>query len=141
VGGHGEDRLGVDRHLRLGAGAIMGLEELVVVRDDPVVDPDHRPVAHRVVVGGNRRVALRVVPDMDEQLGRLGRHRDPVEEHRGRRPLLDDGGVAAPGQAIGVADGVGAALGDRGQERLRGERPLDVGGRGETKARDAAHVL
>src|SRR5262249_25896594 len=141
VGGDREDRLGVDRHLRLRAGAVVGLEQLVVVRDDPVVNPDHRPVADRMVVGRDRRVALRVVPHVHEQLGRLGRHRDAVEEHGGRRPLLDDRHVAAPRQAVGVPDRVGATLGDRGQERLGGEGPLDAGGGGETEARYAAHVV
>ena len=70
VRGEREDRLGVDGHLRLRAGAAERGEELVVVDDDPVVDPDHRPVAHGVVVGGDRRMTLGVVADVDEQLGR-----------------------------------------------------------------------
>jgi len=102
----------------------VGGEELVVVRDDPVVDPDHRPVAHRVVVGVDRRMALRVVPDVDEKLVDLLRDRDPFEELRRRRALLDDGGVGVVRGPVGVPDGVGAAFGDRSEQGLRSQRPL-----------------
>ena len=69
VRGEREDRLGVDGHPRLGAGAGVAGEELVVVQDDPVVDPDDRAVADGMVVGGDRGMALRVVADVDEELG------------------------------------------------------------------------
>jgi hypothetical protein len=55
-------------------------EEFVVVDDDPVVDPDYRPVPDRMVVGRDRRVALRVVPDVDEELACGVRHGDPLQE-------------------------------------------------------------
>ena len=44
-------------------------EELLVVRNDPVVDPDDAPVPDRVVVGCDGRVALRVVAHVNERLG------------------------------------------------------------------------
>jgi len=79
VCGDREDRFRVDGHPGLGTRAGVGGKELVVVQDDPVVNPDHRPVAHRVVVGRDRGMTLRVVANMDEQLvGGVG-HRDAVE--------------------------------------------------------------
>src|SRR5205823_12138394 len=68
VRGEREDRLGVDGHPGLGAGAGVGGEQLVVVEDDPVVDTDDRAVSHRVVVGRDRRMALRVVAHVYEKL-------------------------------------------------------------------------
>ena len=58
----------------------MPLEELVVVDDDPVVDPDDGAVADGVVVRGDRRVALGVVADVDEGLDGVGGNGDLVEE-------------------------------------------------------------
>ena len=40
-----------------------------------------------------------------------------------------------------VADGVGAALGDPGQQRLRGERPLDARLGAKAVSGDSAHWL
>ena len=40
-------------------------EEIVVVSDDAVVDPDHRAVADGMVVGGQARVPFGVVADVD----------------------------------------------------------------------------
>ena len=37
------------------------------------------------------------------------------------------------------AHGIGAAFGDSGEERLRGERPIDARLRAETESGDAAH--
>jgi len=104
----------------------VGGEQLVVVRDDPVVDADHRPVADRMVVGRDRRVALGVVPDVHEHLGRLAWDGDPLEELRGGRPLLHDGRIRLVVGAVGVPDGVGAALGDGCEERLCGQGALDA---------------
>ena len=59
--------------IRPGARAGVAVEQRVVVDDDPVVDPDDRPVADGMVVGRDRRVALRVVADVDQQLVRVGR--------------------------------------------------------------------
>src|SRR5207249_4179493 len=53
-----EDRLRVDRHLRLGALEAVLEHQFVVVEDDPVVDADHGTVADRMVVGLDPRVAL-----------------------------------------------------------------------------------
>ena len=39
-------------------------------------------------------------------------------------------GAPSPGRAVGVPDRVGATLGDRGEQRLRGERALDAARRG-----------
>jgi hypothetical protein len=112
MGGDREDRLRVDGHPRLGARAGVGGKELVVVQDDPVVDPHDRPVPHRVVVGIDRRVALRVVADVHEQLvGALG-HRHTLEELRGRRALLHNRRIDLSGGAIGVSNGIRAALGN-----------------------------
>ena len=97
VSGKGEDRLRVDCHPRLGASARELCEQLVVVHDDPVVDPDHRPVADRMVVGGDRRMALRVVADVDEDLGRGLRDVDALEELACGRPLLRHHRVGQPG--------------------------------------------
>ena len=88
MGGEREDRLGVDRHPRLGAGALELGEELVVVDDDPVVDPDHRAVPDGMVVGRDRRVALRVVAHVDEELGGRVGHVDALEKLARGRPLL-----------------------------------------------------
>ena len=91
------------------------------------MDADDRPVLDGMVVGGDRRMALRVVPHVHEQLVRVGGHAHPVEQLRRGRALLHDAwrSVSA-GRAVRVADGVGAALGDRGQQCLRGQRPLDA---------------
>ena len=120
-----EDRLGVDGHPGLGALEAVPREDLLVVRDDPVVDPDDRPVADRVVVGGERRMALGVVADVEEGLGRLLGHLDRLEQLARARSLLvrDDRGVA---RAVGVADRVRAALGDRCEQGLGRERPVDA---------------
>ena len=118
-----EDRLGVDGHARLAARATMRCEQLVVVQDDPVVDADDRPVADRVVVRRDRRVALRVVADVDEELGRRLRDVDALEQPARRGALLRDDRIGVVGAPVGVADGVGAPLGDSGHERLRRKRP------------------
>ena len=109
-------------------------EERVVVDDDPVVDPDHRPVAHGMVVGRDRRVALRVVADVDQQLVGARRHLDAVEQLRRRRALLDHRRAGRARGAVGVPDRIGAALRDRREQGLRRERALDgrVGGKAES---------
>ena len=126
MGGDREDRLRVHAHPRLGAGAGVGGEQLVVVRDDPVVDADDRPVPNGMVVGVDRGVALGVVAHVHQQLRHILGHRDPLEELRGGRALLDDGGVFLGSRAVGVPDGVGPSLGDGGEQCLRSQRPLDI---------------
>ncbi len=74
-----EDHLRVDGHLGLVTLDAVACEELLVVRDDPVVDARHGAVADGVVVRGDRRVALRVVADVDEHLPGSGGHDDGVE--------------------------------------------------------------
>ena len=140
VRGEREDRLGVDGHPRLGARAGVGGEQLVVVQDDPVVDPDHRPVADGMVVGRDRGMALRVVADVDEQLGRRLRHGDPLEQLARRRPLLRDDRIGVLRAPVGVADGVGASLGDPCEQGLSRERPVNGAARGKAVAGYAAHV-
>ena len=115
----GEDRLGVDRHLRLGAGEVVTGEELVVVDDDPVVDARHVAVPDRMVVGRNGRVTLGVVPHVQEHLGGSGRHGNELEQCAGACLLLVH--LEAIGRAVGVPDGVGAPFGNPGQQCLRSE--------------------
>ena len=76
----GEDGLRVDGHARLGAGAGVVGEELVIVLDPAVVDADDRPVPDRVVVGLDRGVALRELADVHEQLVRRLGHGDVLEQ-------------------------------------------------------------
>jgi hypothetical protein len=135
-----EDRLRVDRHLRLGTRDPVPLEQLVVVGDDPVVDPDDRAVPDRVVVRGDVRMALREVSDVDEGLAGLGRNRELVEEPARTAPKLRHARAAARA-AVGVADGIRTALGDSGEERLSGERPVDGRLRIEAESGYAAHVV
>ena len=75
-----EDCLGVDGHPRRGPLETVLREDLLVVLDDPVVDPDDRAVADRMVVRIQRRMALGVVADVHEYLGRALRDRDLVEQ-------------------------------------------------------------
>ncbi len=82
VGRQREDRLRVDGHPRLRAGAVELAEDLVVVDDDPVVDPDDRPVADGMVVGRDRRVPFRVVTHVDERVGGCLGNVDPLEQAR-----------------------------------------------------------
>ena len=79
----GEDHLGVDRHLGLVPGDAVTNEQLVIVLDDPVVDPDDAPVTNGVVVRRDRRMPLGVVADVDERLLRR-RGEDDRVEHRAR---------------------------------------------------------
>jgi hypothetical protein len=116
----------------------VALEELVVVHDDPVVDPHDRPVANGVVVRGDRRVTLCVVTHVNERLDGFPRDRDLIEERARAGALLVDLDRAARA-AVGVPDGVGAALGDPGEQRLGRERPVDGRGAAQAIAGDAAH--
>ena len=78
-----EDRLGVDRHLGLRPlDAVLG-EDLLVVDDDPVVDPDHRAVPDRMIIGEDGGVALGVVAHVHEHVRRVSGQLDRVEERRG----------------------------------------------------------
>ena len=83
--GEGEDRLGVDGHLRMRALEAVAGEDLLVVDDDPVVDPDDRAVPDRVVVRLDRRMALRVVANVHEHLRGRRRARAPRPAARWRR--------------------------------------------------------
>ena len=73
----GEDRLGVDGHVGLGPLDRVPGEDLLVVDDDPVVDPDDRAVPDRMVVGENGGVALGVVTHVHQRVGRVGRAARP----------------------------------------------------------------
>ena len=130
--------LGVDRHLGLVPVDAVAQEQLVVVRDDAVVDPDDAPVADGVVVRGDRRMPLRVVADVDEGLLRRSRDGDRVEHRAGAGLLLVDGEGAI--RADRVSDGVGAALGDPGKQRLSRECSIDLRLVTDAVACDSAHV-
>jgi hypothetical protein len=115
------------------------VEQLVVVDDDPVVNADHRPVADRVVVRLDTRMALGVVAHVQQHLAGLGGERDSCEEGARARPLLCDRDPAGA-RAIGVTDRVGAALGDAGEQGLSRQRPVDARRRTEAVSGDSAHV-
>src|SRR4051812_13411553 len=97
-------------------------EELVVVLDDAVVDAYNGAVADGMVVGGEARMSLREVADMDEEVRRLLGHADALEQRRRSRTLLVDGDPGAGG-AVGIAHGVGASFGDPGQEGAGRDSP------------------
>jgi hypothetical protein len=136
--GEREDRGGVDRHLGLGVDKAVPGEDLFVVRDDPVVDPDHAPVPDGVVVRLDRGVALGVVANVDEHLGGVVGDADAIEERTGTGALLAN--RDAPARAVGIADGVGATLGDSRQQSLGGERAVEVAVRVEVVSGDSAHI-
>jgi hypothetical protein len=133
-----EDHLGVDGHLRLVPLDVVEDDQLLVVDDDPVVDPDDGAVADRVVVGVDPGVALRVVANVDERLGRLRRQRDLVEQLTGAAALLADGHHPA-GAAVGVPDRVRASLGDPRQESLGHQRPVEAASWTEAESGDTTH--
>jgi hypothetical protein len=133
-----EDHLGVDGHVGLVALDPVSGEELLVVRDDPVVDPGHPSVPDRVVVRRDRRMPLRVVADVDQRLAGGGGEDDRVEQRARSRLLLVDDEWAV--RAVRVADGVGAPLRDPGQQGLCRERSVHSRGVAEAVASDAAHV-
>ena len=112
---------------------IVTAEELVVVGDDPVVDPGHATVPDGMVVRGDRGVALRVVADVNQNLaGALG---DDHGVEQCAAPVC-----AAPPRAAGavcVADRVGA-LRDTREQRLGSQRPVHRVP--PARNRDAAHV-
>jgi hypothetical protein len=113
-------------------------EELLVVFDDAVVDPDDRAVADGVVVGREGRMTLRVVAHVDEDLVGLGRDAHGPEQLTGAGPLFGDLEVEA-GDAIRVADGVRSTLGDCRQESLRGESAIDAALAIQAISGDPAH--
>jgi hypothetical protein len=137
--GEREDRLRVDGHRRVPALPAVAVEELLVVLDDAVVDPDDRAVADRVVVGLDRGVALRVVPHVHEHLAGARRDVHAVEQPARAAALLDDVDPRAYAPE-GVSGRIGAAFGDPGQQGLRRQRPVD--GRLLTQAvtSDATHT-
>ena len=139
--GEREDRLRVDGHAALRTGTRVLLEQLVVVQDDPVVDADDVAVAHGMVVGRDRGMALRVVADVEEDLRRVGRNRDPLEHLARAGALLVDGRRPLGRAPKRVTDRVGAALGDPREQRPRGQRAVDAAVGGETVTRDSAHNL
>ena len=116
------------------------LEQIVVVEDDPVVDPDDRAVPYRMVVRRDRRMALRVVPHMYERLRRGCRNADAFQELARAGLLLVHRDLGVAGIAIRVSDRIRAPLRDSGQERLRTKRPVDARLRAEAVSGDPAHV-
>jgi hypothetical protein len=116
------------------------LEDLVVVDDDPVVNPDHLALANWVIVGLDRRMPLGVVAHMDQNLRCVLRNRQLPEQRAGARTaLVHNCGPA--GRAVGVADGVGTALRDAGKQRLGSECSCDSRTRLEAISSDSAHGL
>ena len=113
-------------------------EDLLVVDDDPVVDPDDRAVPDRVVVGENGGVALGVVTHVHQGLGRVGGQLDRVEQCRRAGALLVNRHVRASA-AVGVADRVCAALGDPREQRLGCQGAIDGGGSVEAVSGYSAH--
>ena len=83
-------------------------------------------------------MALGVVADVDENLGRTRRKHDLVEQSARARALLVD--LDRPARAaVRVPDRVGAAFCDPRQERLRSERPLHGAGAAQAVSGDATH--
>ena len=83
-------------------------------------------------------MALREVADVNQCLPAVGWDVELVEERtRATAQLRHAYGLA--GRAMRVPHGVGATLGDTGEERLRGQRPVDGRLRAETESRYAAH--
>ena len=92
-----------------------------------------------MVVGLDLGVPLREVAHVDERLARVRRGDDElVEESAGAAAELRHVDLAV-GDAVRVPDGVGSALGDPREQRLRGQRPLDGRVRTEAESRYAAH--
>ena len=104
----------------------MPLEDLLVIQDDPVVDADDLSVADRVIVGLDGGMALRVVAHMEENLHGRSRNGELRKERARARALLVHRNHVAM-RPVGIADGVCAALGDAGEQSLRGQRPVDPG--------------
>ena len=92
-----------------------------------------------MVVGGDPWMALGVVADVDEHLDRVGRDLNLVEELAGAGALLVAANARVTRAAIGVSDCVGAALGDRCEKSLRGERPVDARLVAQAVSRNSAH--
>ena len=122
--GQGEDHLGIDGHLRLGAlEAITGHQRVVVV-DVAVVDPEDGAVADGVVVRIDPRVALGVVADVDQGVAGVLGQCDLLEQGAGAAALLVDDDAAAA-RPVRVTDRVGTALGNAREQGLGGTRPVD----------------
>ena len=136
--GEREDRLRVDGHVRMGPLEAVVREDLLVVDDDPVVDPDDRAVPDRVVVRLDRGMALRVVPDVHEHLRRRRGNVQLAEQLAGPRAALVHRHRSAEA-TMGVPDGIGAALCNPGQERLGSERAFDARFRAEAVSGDSTH--
>jgi len=71
-------------------------------------------------------MTLRVVANVDQELVRVRRNHDALEQTARGRPLLRDDRILVLAAPIGVADSVGATIGDTGKQRLRSERPVDA---------------
>jgi hypothetical protein len=97
-------------------------------------------VPNRMVVRGEARMALRVVAHMNEQLARLFRHADAVEERCGSRALLVHRNRRLR-SAVGISDRVRAAFGDPGEERPGSDSPLDAAVEIEAISGDSAQSL
>ena len=83
-------------------------------------------------------MALCVVPNVNERVGCLTGEFDVLEQSCCARPLFVNRNARAR-SAMGVADGVGAALGNPRQERLGSQGAVDAGVGVEAVSRDSAH--
>ena len=117
-------------------------EQIVVVEDDAVVDPDDRPVRRP----GGCWPRSRDAPWCSH--GRARAARSPAAAPRRGREAREAGvrcltttGVGGRGVAVGVADRVGAALGDPGEQRLGEQRPVQTraGARGCSRRCRTSH--
>ena len=102
--------------------------------------PTTLPCRIGVVVRLDVRVALREVAHVDERLRRAGRDGELVQE-RARTAAQLRHARSTLRAAMGVPDGVRAALGDPGEKRLGSERPVDGRLRIEAESGYAAHEL
>ena len=113
-------------------------EDLLVVDDDPVVDPDDGAVPDRMVVGEDGGVALGVVTHVHQGLGRVGGQLDRVEQCRGAGALLVNRHVRADA-TVGVTDRVCTALCDPREQRLGCKGAVDGGGSVKAVSGYSAH--
>ena len=104
----------------------------------PLCTPGPPAVAHRVVVGGERWVALRVVADVHQQPASRQGDDDRVEELAGARLLLVAPRARSPRGARSRP--IGAPLGNPREQCLGSKRPAHARAGSEAVARDAAHV-
>ena len=121
-----EDRLRVDRHLRLRALDPVAAQESIVVLDHAVVNADNSTVSDRMVVRLDLGVPLGVVANVDERLARLRRDVELVQEGARSTAELRDTNATGVATAMGPED-VGTPLHrDMGVHITRGVEPWRI---------------